>query len=356
MSSQRKQVYLAVAGSVGLHLVILFAWAFAVEWFPAARAATSQSPDEIKLEVVEEKPDVPPTPDPEVAPKAPTPKPVVYRDTLDAADLPEASRPPKDAAFQSDRNTEAASESPAAGDKPVPTQRGRNVPRFAFDTHPFTPGDDGKAAGQDVPENMPPVPESAPPPPRPVSRPPVPSTPPPAAAADPRDMAMVTPGSLPSAPADAEPNPYDPSFRPPAGMTEPPRPTPVPRPGGYRSQTDRTSAAGGIGKLGERSVASETSPAYRYIASVKVAAERLYHKYIDARADIIALGTVTVRFTVDRDGKVRASHVVSNSGNEALASIALRAIADAKIPAMPTEVATVFNGGMLDMSINFTLE
>ena len=354
MLAKRKQVYLAVAGSVGIHLVVLFAWALTVQWFPGAQASSSHPPDQINLQVVEEKPDVPP-PRPEPIPPPPKPK-FVFQDT---ADLPEASQAPKDAAFQSAQNTEAASELPVSGDQPLPTQKGRQVPQFAFDTHPFTPGDEGKSAGENVPENMPPpVLATAPPPPRPVAKPtPVQTPPPPAptAAADPRDLAMVTPTSIPATPADADPNPYDPSFRPPSTMTEPPRPTPVPRRGGYRLQEETAEMNGAIGKTGIASVASAATPAGRYIVAVERAAQLRYNRYVDAQASIITTGQATVRFTVDRDGKVLNAHVVSNTGNTAMASVSLRAVMDAQIPPMPSEVATTFEGFM-PMSINFTLE
>ena len=207
----------------------------------------------------------------------------------------------------------------------------------------------------------PPVPLTAPPPPLPVSTPQPQATPPPAAtpepaATDPRDMAMVTPRSLPTSPADAEPNPYDPAFRPPADMTEPPRPTPVPRRGGYRPMESRTESAGGIGKTGGESIASTATPAGRYVAMVKRAVDQRFHQYVDARADIINFGRVQVYFRVNRDGKVSNPHVGFNSANEALASVTLRALAEANIPPMPSDVAASFEGGIMPMSINFTLE
>ncbi len=357
MSSKRKQVYLAVAGSVGIHLAVLFAWALSVQWFPGAQAATSQSPDEIKLQVVEEKPaETPPPPDLEAARPTPTPTPpVVY---LDTDDLPEAKKAPQHAVAQSSQNTEAASEMPPTGDQPLPSQTGRKVPHFAFNTHPYAEGDSGPAAGQNMP---PPDQSTAPPPPHPVSTPQPQTTPPPAAtpepaSADPRDMAMVTPHSLPTSPADAEPNPYDPAFRPPADMTEPPRPTAVPRRGGYRPMESRTEAAGGIGRTGGDSIATEATPASRYVAVVKRAVDQRFHQYVDARADIINFGRVQVYFRVNRDGKVSSPRVGFNSANEALASVTLRALAEANIPPMPTDVAASFPGGVMPMSINFTLE
>lgn len=361
MLSKRKQVYLAVAGSVGIHLAVLFAWALSVQWFPTVQAATSQVPDPVQVEVVEQKPDVPPTPSPESAAPTPTPA-LLFKDT---DDLTEAARAPKEAVFQSDRNAEAASELPATGDQPLPTQKGKQVPRFAFDTQPYTPGDDGGAAGQNVPENMPPPPvrETAPPPPRPVSTPRDASTPPPASAAtpaasvaDPRDLAMVTPQSIPSAPIEAEPNPYDPSFRPPTTMTEPPRPTPVPRRGGYRPQQERTEFAGGISQVGTSSVASEATPKGRYMGLVIRTIDHRWRQFYDARADLVALGSVRVHFTVDRDGKIRSSQVVSNTANEVLASITLRAIVEAPIPPMPDEVVLTTNGGQLPLDIVFNSE
>lgn len=361
MSSKRKQVYLAVAGSVGIHLVVLFAWALSVQWFPGAQAATSQPPDEIKLQIVEEKAaETPPPPDLEAARPTPTPTPrLVYQDT---DDLPEAKEAPKNPVAQSSRNTEAASEMPPTGDQPLPSQTGRKVPRFAFDTRPYVEGDARPTAGQSVAENMPPPDRlTAPPPPRPVSTPPPPGTPPPTATpapanVDPRDLAMVTPRSLPTSPADAEPNPYDPAFRPPADMTEPPRPTPVPRRGGYQAQQARTNAVGSITKSGASSVSSRATPAARYVADVTRAVNHRYHQLVDARADMISLGTVKVAFLIDRDGKVRASRVVANSANEALAGVTLRALAEAPIPPMPADVAPNFDGGIMPMMIIFDLD
>lgn len=356
MSTKRKQVTLAVMGSVGIHLIVLFAWAFSVQWFPAAQAASSQPPEEIKLQVVEEKIDTPPPPEVEPVPKVPPVKPVVFHDT---PEVPDASQAPKDAAFQSDRNTDAASKLPASGDKPLPTQKGKQVPNFAFETQSYHLDNGEKTAVRDIQENMPPpVLETAPPPSRPVSTPPtVPaSTPTTSGPADPRDLAMVTPKSIPANPADADPNPYDPSLRPPADMTEPPRPTPIPRRGGYRPMQERTETAGGIGKAGQDSIAAEATPAGRYILLVKHAVDSRYHQYVDARADIIAFGMVRIHFAVDRDGKVHSSRVVINTANEALAAVTLHALADAKIPPMPSDVAASFDGGTLEMSINFTLE
>ena len=361
MLSKRKQVVLAVAGSVGIHLLALFAWALSVQWFPHAEAALSKTPEEIKLEVVQETPaDTPPLVPDEVSTPTPTPK-LAYKDT---DDLPEAKEAPKDAAFQSDRNAEAASELPATGDKPLPTQKGRPIPSFAFDSHPYTPGDEGQSAGQNVPENMPPVPQTAPPPPRAVPKPlaqvtpppPVPTATPAATVADPRELAMLAPQSIPATPAEAEPNPYDPSFRPPTGMTEPPLPTPVPRRGGYQPQQLRTEASGGIEKTGAASVASEATPGGRYTASALRTIGHRWRQFTDARTDLVTAGTVTVRFTVDRDGKVHSLHVVSNTANEALASISLRAVADAPIPPMPEDAASSFSGAMMPVEIHFNLD
>ncbi len=358
MSSKRKQVTLAVVGSVAIHLIVLFAWAFAVQWFPAAQAASNPPPEQIKLQVVAENPDTPPPPpEPVLAPK-PTPfTPIVLSEREEP---PDASHPPKDTAFQSDRDSEAASELPASGDKPLPTREGKTVPHFAFDPQPPSPGDAGDTAGQNVAENMPPsLRVTAPPLPRPVSTPPpAPSTPPPSAPpADPRDLAMVTPQSIPATPADPDPNPYDPSIRPPANMTEPPRPTPVPRRGGgYRPLQERTASAGSVDNPGTSSVAAEATPSGRYTASVIQAIKRRWYQYFDARADVVSLGTVRIHFAVDRDGKIRTPRIVSNTANEALASISLRALADAPIPPMPDDVVASTSGAQLPIDIYFNSE
>jgi outer membrane biosynthesis protein TonB len=64
--------------------------------------------------------------------------------------------------------------------------------------------------------------------------------------------------------------------------------------------------------------------------------------YRDTRANLkkLALGKVRIAVTILSDGKIAKLRVVSNTSNELLANISLRAIREAKIPPVPPELLT----------------
>jgi TonB family protein len=76
---------------------------------------------------------------------------------------------------------------------------------------------------------------------------------------------------------------------------------------------------------------------------------------ISSQMDIASFGTVKIHFSVDRRGKVIEPKVVSNSGNEALASISLAAVMDARLPPVPPEVIAAANSTDLPLDFDFSL-
>ena len=51
---------------------------------------------------------------------------------IDSTGLAKSDEAPKDPLFESDQNMKAASEKPAAGEAPLPSQDGKNLPFTAF--------------------------------------------------------------------------------------------------------------------------------------------------------------------------------------------------------------------------------
>ena len=350
MLKQRNKVLWAVAGSIGLHILLLLSCALMVQWLPRSNTASSKPPQPLKVTLEEETP----TPPPVVIPTD-TPPPVHF---LDAGNMAEVSTPPPDAKYRSAKNTVDASELSATSDKPLPTQLGRQSPVFALNTQAFLAGD---AASQASPARATPPPETAPPLPRAVatqnrSATAVTSTPP--VAPKPEDFALATPASLPTEPKGEE-NPYDPSIRSSAAITEPPLPTPVHFASGrtpYQSQQTKTAMSGSINNRGAASLASASSPMGRYQSAVIDAIGRRWNSYVESRSDVVSLGTVKIHFLVGMDGKARGTQVIANTANEALASISLKAIADASIPPMPSDAIPDTGGGQLPMDLTFNLE
>lgn len=349
MLDQRRKVILAAAASVGLHVLLLLLWAVLSTLFPR-RPETPRQPDApLKVTFAEDKPELTPPPEPE---PSPTPTPVVVRPAIDSTDMTEAATPPPDAKVTSARNTTDASELPADGAGMGPTQKGRQNSSFAVASREEISGPNPAQ-----PEAVrTPVPETAPPLPRAVPQPTVAAAkPPPTPAPSTDGYALATPASLPTEPEADAPNPFDPSFRPPSTMTEPPRPTPVPRHGGYQPYALKTAMSGSISNVGSSSVASVASPTGRYQAAIKALIAQRWQGAVHAKGDLAQVGSVTVRFLVGMDGKARGIQVVSNTSNEALAAISLRAIMEAKAPPMPAEVVPETSGGQMPMDLIFEI-
>ena len=346
MASNRKQVLWAAGGSLGLHVLLLFLWAISIRWLPTPKHP-APTPPPIHLEVV--KTEATPPPRLEEEPPTPTPRPF-----SDPSNRDPAATPPDKPAFESDQDSVAASEHPATGDGPLPTQEGKERPQFAFDTTAYTPGKLASLAS---------APAASAPPPKP---PPV---------ATPAPTPRVTPAPTPShtpvpddefglppptpTPEDTEP-PFDPSVRSPS--TAPERPTVASRNAnasnavGFQADQQISASRGGGKRRGEANVDSVATPLGRYKSQVAHAIRAKWYDYFYARGDMISLGTVRILITVDRYGKVLMPKVLSNSSNEALAATSIQAVLDAPIPPMPPETLAALPGGELSMDLVFNAE
>jgi hypothetical protein len=329
MLTKRKKVFLAGAGSALLHVVLGLGLAALVSMQPAAPVPAA--PEPIHVEIVDSVP-VP------AAEQSPTPE----HKVVDTSDLKEVATPVKDAPFEGDRNTAAASEQPGTGDKPLPTQQGRAAPSYAF--NPAPPVERAAA----TPSDQPPT-EPAPPPPtrlataEPAKRP--------APTFVRNDLSMIDAAPA-SADSTADVNPYDPSFR----STAPPPPVPVRRDqpsSAYHPLEERTASSGSITTHGASSVAAVATPFGRYQKAMLDSIRAVWTQEIEARSDMASLGTIKVHFAVDRTGHVHAPRVLSNSSNEALASITLDAISTAAIPPIPPDVVESMSSALLQLDVTF---
>ena len=325
MLTNRQKVLVAGAGSALLHAVLLLGVGLIVALRPPEPLPVPP-PAPLHLEIVKSEPEVP-------VPPAPTPEHRVVDNSL----MKEAEQPPADTRLEGDKNTVAASEAPGTGDQPLPTQKGRAAPNYAFNPEPPTPA---------APPADPPPPSAAPPPRRPLVQD---HSDDPAPTMAHNDLALVD--SAPTPPPE-EVNPYDPSFR----STAPPPPVPVRRSkpaSAYHPLEEQTASSGNITIRGVSSVDAVATPFGRYQKAMLNSIRGIWMDEVEARSDIASYGAIKVHFAIDRTGHIHTVRVLSNSSNSALESITLDAIARAAIPPIPPEVVESMDGAMMELDVTF---
>ena len=264
--------------------------------------------------------------------------------------------------FESDKDTAAASEQPAKGNAPLPTQDGKDTPDdLGFKNEQYSLADQGQAFATDPGRQPQPQPqqkeekqEEAKPVETPDAnsshrhRPPTP-TPPPTPHSDPGSCSFRR--RVGHAPSDANSTTRLPSRK---QQTLPQRQSaPITA---YRQEQRTTRMQGNINNRGRSSIAALGTPQGRFEKAVQDAVGSRWYYYVRERGDLINIGTVQIRFYVRSDGKVEDVKVLRNSSNETLASTSLQSIIEANIPPMPEDLAPMFSGDRMEftMSFNFT--
>jgi TonB family protein len=337
--SDRKKIILAIVGSLILHVIIILGASKVIALWPDG------SPPEQKVD------DTPPqltmldTPPPDEKTQE--------RQYLRTNDDQKTDQKPADSMFESDKDTAAASEQPAKGDAPLPTQDGKETPDIGFKNEQYSLADQGQAFSTDPGRQAQPQPEQkeekrekA----KPIE------TPSPTPTPTPTPTPAPTPEVVPS---DEE-----------LAMLRP-TPTPLPTPSrkqetiprrqsapatAYRQEQRTTRMQGNINNRGRSSIAALGTPQGRFEKAVQDAVGSRWYYYVRERGDLINIGTVQIKFYVRPDGKVEDVKVLRNSSNETLASTSLQSIIEANIPPMPDDLAPRLSGDRMEftMSFNFT--
>jgi len=251
-----------------------------------------------------------------------SPVPLVPKNStfMETDESKKSAEPPKEKTFESNANSIAASELPATGEAPLPSQTGKDRPFVDLETHAYSLQMNGAQPQPSAAPQETPAPSAAPQPtlqPAPIS------------AAE--QFAMLTA-----------------------------RPTPAVKPStaaasAYRSYKDRTRISGRITNRGVSSVNAVGTPLGRYMKFLLDAVGSRWYTYLDQRIDLISIGTTRVVFTVDRSGEVKNLKVVENTANEALANVCIQSIQEAQLPPMPDDLAATLPAEGLDMDIPFTI-
>jgi outer membrane biosynthesis protein TonB len=251
-----------------------------------------------------------------------SPVPLVPKNStfMETDESKKSAEPPKEKTFESNANSIAASELPATGEAPLPSQTGKDRPFVDLETHAYSLQMNGAQPQPSAAPQETPAPSAAPQPtlqPAPIS------------AAE--QFAILTA-----------------------------RPTPAVKPStaaasAYRAYKDRTRISGRITNRGVSSVNALGTPLGRYMKFLLDAVGSRWYTYLDQRIDLISIGTTRVVFTVDRSGEVKNLKVVENTANEALANVCIQSIQEAQLPPMPDDLAATLPAEGLDMDIPFTI-
>lgn len=283
----------------------------------------------------------------------PTPAPVVPKNApfIDTPEKRETKEEPTEKTFESNANSKAASQLPALGDAPVPTQEGKERPNFDLQTNQYSLGS----------ESSEPRPSSTPTPrptPAPVPTPTVqPTTTPepaplPSVTPNPELLAMfrATPPPAIRAPEEVE------NSRPPELATPAPssRPTPPQAPA-YRREQAQTRMRGNISNRGISSVNALGTPLGRYHKILYDAVGSRWYSLVHQNGDRINIGTVGVTFIVDRGGRITKLRIVENTSDESFSNLCLRSVQDAKLPPIPEDVAATLPSEGLQEEMTFTI-
>src|SRR5947199_2749449 len=226
---------------------------------------------------------------------------------------------PKDKTFESNANSIGASELAAAGQMPLPSQTGKDRPLMDFETNQYSLDSKG-AQAQQKPASQQKAAQPA-------------AQPEPITAAE--QFALLTQKSAAALDAAAA-----------ASQAQ----------SAYRRQKERNNIAGNITNRGISSVNALGTPLGRYQKIVTDSVGSRWYTYVDQKRDLINIGTLRLRFYVDRNVAVKNLKVTENSSNEAFANVCLQSVLEAQLPPIPEEIAnTLPPEGLEFEAFSFTI-
>jgi outer membrane biosynthesis protein TonB len=96
-------------------------------------------------------------------------------------------------------------------------------------------------------------------------------------------------------------------------------------------------------------------PLGRYKKMLEDAIGSRWYYYVNAKGDLISIGTTSVTFEIMPDGKINNLRVTENTTTESTASMALRSIQETKFPPIPDELLPTLPDGHFTMEESFTI-
>ncbi len=307
----RRETIAAAVASVLIHLliVVVIALSMTVPIWHAPAPEENQEPIEMTILPVE-----PPKPaDPSYVRTTPQ-------------NVPDA---PKNAPFESDNNTRAASEAAPSGREAMPSVDGEKSPALELENRNYSGG------AQPSPSAASPAAEAA-------REQPAQPAPTPVEAAAPAAQLALREAPKPDKPREPRPEAKPAQPKPPAAS-------------GFQPETRVTRIRGNISNRGRASVDAAATPLGRYKKMVSDAIGSRWYYYVNSQIGLLNIGTVDIRFQVGPEGKVQGVKVISNTSNESFASVSITSVLEAEIPPIPPEVAKLLDNGRLEIDYSFTI-
>src|SRR5450631_2320655 len=253
-----------------------------------------------------------------------TPAPVTKKNPMfmETPDSKKTVEPPKEQTFESNANSVAASQQPATGDIPLPSQEGKERPAVDLDTHQYTLANQGAQPQPSAPPQETPKPSEAPTP-QPTSTPE-------------DQLAMLRPTPTPT-----------PESRPSV--------TPQQRVSSYQAYKEQTRLSGRITNRGISSINALGTPRGRYFKFLNDAVGSRWYASVEKEMGLYGIGTVRLIFSVDRSGQIKNLKVVENTGNEAFANVCIQSVQEAKLPPIPDDLGASLPPEGLEVELPFTI-
>lgn len=245
---------------------------------------------------------------------------------------------PQKTYFESDKNTQAASQLLATGKVPLPTLDGKESESLQFENREYSAG---KHSGGSIPSTASRA-RQAQKQQKEISKqipPPVPRM----------ELPILRPlQDLPhkEETQQASQAPSSPSLQHPALPAEQP---------GYQSETRMVKINGNISNRGQIAADVAATPLGRYKKLLSNAIGARWYYLVQRDLDMYRIGTVAIRFSVSQNGKVQAVKVVSNTSNELLAATSIQSITDAEMPPIPSDVAKSLHEGRIEVDYSFSI-
>lgn len=339
LTRERRKILIAIAASLILHLVVAVSLAsFGDKLQPSMPA--EEKPTELTLV------DLPP----------PTPPPLVQKNApfIDTPANRETKEEPEKRTFESNANSVAASQLPAAEEAPIPTQDGKERPGLDLANERYSLALQGnqprpEAQNPTTPQPRPTPAHSSQPNSTPSA---VPSaTPQVEPSAEPEQLAMLRPTppqiNVPPAPSATPEMSTPPEVRPKA--------TPQTPSSAYRREQMPTRVTGNISNRGIASVNAVGTPLGRYQKLIDDAVGSRWYSLVRNRLDQVNIGNVRIEFVVDRAGHVTKMRIVQNTSSESFVNLCLESVQEIKLPPIPEEVAATLPAEGLPADMSFTI-
>jgi outer membrane biosynthesis protein TonB len=209
---------------------------------------------------------------------------------------------PKDKTFESNANSIGASELDPTGTMPLPSQDGKDRPLMDFKTNPYSVETKGAQPQQST--------------------------------AQPQQKQMPAPQEAPITAAEQ----FALLTQKPAAAAE--RSTSASQPqSAYRRMKERSRISGNITSRGISAVNALGTPLGRYQKIVADSIGSRWYVFVDQQRDLVTIGTLRLRFDIDRSGKVKNLKITENSSNEAFANVCVQSVLEAHLPPIPEDVA-----------------